>query len=379
MEIRGIVIFGSLVGGNAARGSAIRRRQSSLLSDAWTRRRHAGGKFAGSNVSELSGYVTLATINVVPLPGQWTEIRLPATKTYRWIRYEAPPGSHGNVAEIEFYSGNHKLTFPIFGSVGNRDLRTFAKAMDGNVNTWFDSSVADDQYVGIDLGAWCDPPPKMTPPAGVMNAPTQVTLHADTPKTIIRYSFAGTPDAVSGTLYSGPITIDHTATLFAVAFRPGMAPSAAACGTYIVGTAPKAGLTTFHIGNSLSGLSVGFPNYVYTTGRIHHAISFIVPGSTNTSIWKNFVMKQNKAEGGVSWNQTFASLSTLDDFVLEVSNPNLEQETDSDLKFLDAVRAKCPGMQPWLYSIWERMFRLPLRGVALGEVPSLQVKKSIPR
>ena len=66
------------------------------------------GKFCGSNVSARSGYELLAEITSVPAAGKWTELLFPNTKRYRWIRYEAPPGSYGIVAEMEFYFGKRR-------------------------------------------------------------------------------------------------------------------------------------------------------------------------------------------------------------------------------------------------------------------------------
>jgi hypothetical protein len=66
--------------------------------------RMVGGKFQGSNTSSSTGYVDLYTI-----PGQptvaWQEVNLTGTTAYRYIRYLAPAGGYGNVAELEFYAG----------------------------------------------------------------------------------------------------------------------------------------------------------------------------------------------------------------------------------------------------------------------------------
>jgi hypothetical protein len=73
---------------------------------------------------------------------------------YRYLRYRAPNGSYGNVAEIEFYRAGVKLTGTGFGTPGswNNVENTFAKALDGNVQTYFDGPVSDGNFVGIDIG-----------------------------------------------------------------------------------------------------------------------------------------------------------------------------------------------------------------------------------
>ena len=67
-----------------------------------------GGKIAGSNVSSSAGFKVLAEIKTTPKRGEWSEIKFENTTAFRWVRYEAPAGSHGNVAELEFYAGEKK-------------------------------------------------------------------------------------------------------------------------------------------------------------------------------------------------------------------------------------------------------------------------------
>ena len=73
---------------------------------------------------------------------------------FRYLRYRGPNGSYGNVSEIEFYRGGTKLNGAGYGSPGswNNDGNTFVKAIDGNVDTFFDAP-ADTGYVGIDTGS----------------------------------------------------------------------------------------------------------------------------------------------------------------------------------------------------------------------------------
>jgi hypothetical protein len=69
------------------------------------------------------------------------------------VRYEGPPGSHGKIAEIEFYAGNRKLGGGAFGSPGYLAPGAHWKAaVDGKPETFFNSNNADGQFVGFDLG-----------------------------------------------------------------------------------------------------------------------------------------------------------------------------------------------------------------------------------
>src|SRR5580692_3060339 len=67
-----------------------------------------GGRFAGSNVSPTEGFHVMAEITAEPKAGEWTELHFENKSPYRWVRYEAPPGSRGNIGEIEFHTGSRK-------------------------------------------------------------------------------------------------------------------------------------------------------------------------------------------------------------------------------------------------------------------------------
>ena len=71
------------------------------------------------------------------------------------MRYRGPNGSYGNVAEIEFYRDGTKINGTGFGTAGSWQNRgaTFPKALDGNVDTYFDGPTGNGNYVGIDRGA----------------------------------------------------------------------------------------------------------------------------------------------------------------------------------------------------------------------------------
>jgi hypothetical protein len=60
-----------------------------------------GGKFQGSNASSSSGFVDLYTISTTPAI-QWNEVTISNAPAYRYIRYLAPDGGYGNIAEVEF-------------------------------------------------------------------------------------------------------------------------------------------------------------------------------------------------------------------------------------------------------------------------------------
>lgn len=115
------------------------------------RSRMVGGVFEGTN-DPAQGYVELHKINTTPAQA-WTSVNV-NLGNYRYLRYRAPNGSYGNVAEIEFRRGGVKLTGTSYGSSGSwqNQGNTFRRAVDGNINTFFDGPTANGNYVGIDRG-----------------------------------------------------------------------------------------------------------------------------------------------------------------------------------------------------------------------------------
>ena len=116
--------------------------------------RMVGGLFQGSNDS--SAWTTLATVTQAPPAAQYSTLPTSADPaTFRYLRYLAPNGSYGNVAEIEFDSHGTKLTGTPFGTAGsyNNSSNTYLKALDGSTGTFFDApSPGNGDYAGIDQG-----------------------------------------------------------------------------------------------------------------------------------------------------------------------------------------------------------------------------------
>ena len=113
--------------------------------------RMVGGVFEGTNGDAINGpYTTIYTISSEP-PLTWNEINVDF-QDYRYLRYRGPTDSFGNVAEIEFYRDGIKLTGQAIGTPGswNNQGSTFAKALDGNLDTFFDAPLNTGAYVGID-------------------------------------------------------------------------------------------------------------------------------------------------------------------------------------------------------------------------------------
>ena len=113
--------------------------------------RMVGGRFQGS-VDGVT-YVDLAAITRTPAANEYATLPVTDPIPYRFLRYLAPSGSYGNVAEIEFDSSTGKITGTPFGTPGsyNNSGNTYLKALDGNTGTYFDAPApGNGDFVGID-------------------------------------------------------------------------------------------------------------------------------------------------------------------------------------------------------------------------------------
>jgi len=114
--------------------------------------RMVGGVFSGSN--DGANYTTLYTIPSAPT--SWVDVPLANAASYRYLRYQGPAGSYGDIAEMQFfYTGSNPpaLGGTRFGaSPAYAAGREFDKASDGDRATFYDYSQASGGYAGFDFG-----------------------------------------------------------------------------------------------------------------------------------------------------------------------------------------------------------------------------------
>ena len=334
-----------------------------------------GGKFSGSNVSSSEGFKVLAEIKTAPKRGEWSELKLDNAKPYRWLRYEAPAGSRGNIAELEFYSGANKLKGAGFGTSGSLPPGGHWKTVfDGKPETWFNSNNPDGQYVGLDLeDQAATVRPSITPGGGDWDKPQLVTMKSATPGATIRYTLDGTlPDAKNSQLYTAPFTIEKNAMIEAVAFSDSLAPSPAALSTIWIGKPAHPAMNSFHVGNSLTGNASRFKTFIRTAGGRDDFPAYLIGGSLTNKLW-------NESHGAdkARWDETYAkAVHPLDYFTMQPRDFNVAEEADYCTRFVKLVREKSPDVQPWLYAEWVEMERT--RPTDKGLVPSYQMKKTFP-
>ncbi len=98
---------------------------------------------------------------------------------------------------------------------------------------WTDSAVVSGTFTIIGAVAR----PAIYPAAGTYKGSQTVTMVCSTPGAAIRYRTDGlTPSADSGTVYSGPVTVDATTTFQAIAYRTGWYPSPVATARIVIGS-----------------------------------------------------------------------------------------------------------------------------------------------
>jgi hypothetical protein len=121
-------------------------------------RRMVHGRFEGANQSDFSDAKQFYSIKEVRGAFYHTvEISQPAK--YRYIRYCSPDNGFGNVAELKFYNKNgDKLNGTVIGTPGSwsGSNMTVDKVFDDDVSTFFDAPIANNAWVGLDLGEAAD-------------------------------------------------------------------------------------------------------------------------------------------------------------------------------------------------------------------------------
>ena len=203
-------------------------------------KRMVGGRFTGSNEGKTTDFQTIARVESEPPDGGWTEVTPAKPVRYRFLKYESPLGGWGDVAEVEFYSGDRKLAGEVFGTTGSREAgHDFSKATDGDKATYFEGAEPHGQYVGIDLGPGVQAAPvTFTPEPGSYPTPQTVAMSTGTPGATIRFTRnGGAPGRATGEPYQGPVKVEKGTVLAAVAFTEDSAESRLAVVAYRIRSA----------------------------------------------------------------------------------------------------------------------------------------------
>ncbi len=82
-----------------------------------------------------------------------------------------------------------------------------------------------------------------SPQPGTFDASQQIALSSTTPGAVIHYTTDGSTPTESSPVYAGPIAVDKTTTVNAIAMAPGLPASEVASGTFTVTPPPKVVVT----------------------------------------------------------------------------------------------------------------------------------------
>lgn len=316
------------------------------------------GRFSGSNTGPTNDFQTIVQITEAPAADGWTELTVEKPEVFRYVKFESPNDGWGNIAEVEFYAGDTKLTGEPFGTNGSRDDsgNTFDKALDGDTATYFEGVSPIGQYVGIDLGESVQTAtPALSPAETRFDGPTELTLSTATPNATIRYSTNGTtPNREHGDTYKGPFTVDKSAVVIAIAYRDDLAVSVPLVQPVRIGSSSgdEKAVRTFHIGNSLTDTVNGYLEPVAeSAGREMHFHRFTIPGAPTDWLWNH----PGSGFGDSRYVEAFEAYAPIDHLFTQPfagHGRSIENEAEHSGNFFDAARQFSPDIQPWLYVQW---------------------------
>ncbi len=317
------------------------------------------GTIMGSATSPTNGFVVLATITSTPAESMFTELTFPNATPYRYVKYNGPRGSYGAIAELEFYAGTEKLGGAGFGVAGSRDdpCNTYERALDGDTSTFFEGSLADGSYVGLDLGGGhAALPPLFNPVGGQYDNPTTVSLSTETAGGSIRYTADGSDPVAAGQPYTGSIQVGTgTTTIKAVASASCMLDSEMAQATYRVGVqSSPTNQSSIHIGNSLTDTIVGWLDVVAHSGGVTLDFRrFTIPGAGTKWLWDNPTSGFGETDIVKSLQTTPFDHLSLQPFPNEPCFP-IGAGSDADYvnRFYGLAKQVNPNVLLWIYQQW---------------------------
>ncbi|MBC8141439.1 MAG: chitobiase/beta-hexosaminidase C-terminal domain-containing protein [Armatimonadetes bacterium] len=313
-----------------------------------------GGRFTGSITSATNDFEELAKIEGDVKEGQWNEVAVSGKPLFRFLKYEAQTNTGAAIAEIEFYSGNKKLSGTAFSTVP-ADGKTATQAFDGKTDTAFGAKEVNYQYVGIDLGEGAQVAPVvLSQKGGAYPKEIALSLSTPTPGATIRYTVDGeVPREDSGTVYSAPIPVTKSGIVLVAAFAPGKVRSVPTVAAYRIGETKAAGkTTTFHIGNSLTDTVNGqMEPIAAAAGQTLEFHRFTIPGAPTDWLWEH----PGSGFGDNRVKEAFLIYAPVTHVFTQPfagHDRSIENEADYSRRFFDAAREHSPDVQAWLYMQW---------------------------
>ena len=327
-----------------------------------------GGRFVGSLTSATNDFEDIAQIKDAPAEEQWTEIAVPhdRIRAYRFVKYHARNDLWADIAELEFYVGDRKLTGTPFGTSGSREASNDPKlAFDGDTQTFFRGTSGFNQYVGLDLGPESQAAaPTVSIGQGAYAEPQTVAISDAMPGARILLSIdgwgrpsldaKGSPQGGARWYDGKPIRIEKSSILQAVALKPGLADSTTMLAAYHIGDtrADSAEHAEFHIGNSLTDtVNPWMEPLAASAGHKVRYYRFTIPGAPTDWLWDH----PGSGFGESNYAQAFLARAPLTDLITQPfagHGRSIDNEAEYSGRFFDLARKDSPNVQMWLYVQW---------------------------
>lgn len=317
-----------------------------------------GAKIQGSNDGPTTDFVDLATIEVAPTENAYTWVTFENTQRYRYLRYYAPSGSQGGVAELEFYYGNRLIKGSAFGTAVETSM--YSSALDGNPSTYFAATTSGGGYVGLDIaGTNAARRVTFSPSITSSTTPIDLELASATASAMIHYTVNGDePTADVGTLYTAPFQLDYgTWQVRAVAFGDCLFDSQISSSTYVIDPNAKpntSGFKSYHIGNSLTDtINHWLKPIADSTGVNHTYARWTIPGAPIAWLVEHMGEGFGDPEGATQFDTFVQSFAPIDHMSIQpYSDPAWNIQGPAAVQLLTKALAYSPNVQFWIYAQW---------------------------
>ena len=319
-----------------------------------------GARIQGSLSGPTTDFVDLTSVTQAPAAGSFAELTFTNAAIYRYLRYYAPPGSGGGLAEIAFYYGTRRLTGAAFGTVGTDPTHGFALALDGDPSSYFVPVADGGGYVGLDIAhGYVTQPVTFTPGPTSTSTPISVALATTTPDAAIRYTLDGSdPTPSTGTPYQVPIELSEGRTELRVrAFAACRFDTPVSSATYVIGGSQPPitkGLRSYHIGNSLTDtINPWLRPIADSTGLLHDYARWTIPGAPIKWIAEHKGTGFGSPDGATVYDTFVQSFAPIDHLSLQpYGDPDFASQGPAAISLMNTALAHSPDIQFWIYSQW---------------------------
>ena len=114
-------------------------------------------------------------------------------------------------------------------------------------------------------------------------------------------------------------------------FQEGRAPSPPISASYLLKNSSHPGLCTFHVGNSLTGITSYFKSFARTAGYPHESDIYARPGAWTKELW-DASLTQDKERFETLWD----SLPRIDHLTLQPRDFDIAEEAGYDIRWLES-------------------------------------------